>query len=95
LRGVDVITAFEDGASDLDDPLLLDRASSLDRVLFSQDDDLLAEAVRRQREGISFSGLIYAHQMRVSIGECIRDLELISKAAGPDELRSFIQFIPM
>src|SRR5579884_1049821 len=25
LRGVDVLTAFEDGASDLDDPALLDR----------------------------------------------------------------------
>ena len=34
-RGVDVLTAQEDGAAALDDPLLLDRATSLGRVLFS------------------------------------------------------------
>ena len=44
LRGVDVLTAYEDGASELPDPALLDRASELGRVLFTQDDDLLAEA---------------------------------------------------
>ncbi len=36
LRGVDVITAYEDGASDIDDPELLDRAGELERVLFTQ-----------------------------------------------------------
>ena len=62
LRGVDVITANEDDASDMDDPELLDQAGDLERVLFTQDDDLLAEATRRQREGILFRGVIYAHQ---------------------------------
>jgi hypothetical protein len=41
LRGADVITAFEDGASTMDDSQLLSRAGELDRVLFTQDDDLL------------------------------------------------------
>jgi len=46
-RGVDVLTAFEDGAHELLDPDLLDRAGVLGRVLFIRDDDLLAEATRR------------------------------------------------
>lgn len=37
LRGVDVLTAQEDGGAGLDDPALLDRATSLERVLFTQD----------------------------------------------------------
>jgi predicted nuclease of predicted toxin-antitoxin system len=37
MRGVDVLTAFEDGASELSDPEVLDRAGALGRVLFSQD----------------------------------------------------------
>jgi predicted nuclease of predicted toxin-antitoxin system len=41
LRGVDVLTAHEDGTSELDDASLLDRATELKRVLFTQDDDLL------------------------------------------------------
>lgn len=59
-RGVDVLSAQEDGSAQLDDASLLDRATSLGRVLFSQDDDLLAEATRRQRAGEPFSGVIYA-----------------------------------
>lgn len=39
LRGVDVLTAYEDGTHELDDPILLDRAGELGRVLFTQDDD--------------------------------------------------------
>ena len=58
LRGVDVITAQLDGTSDLNDARLLDRAPELGRVLVSQDDDLLAEATRRQRQGQNFAGVI-------------------------------------
>jgi predicted nuclease of predicted toxin-antitoxin system len=47
LRGVDVLTAQEDGAGGFDDPRLLNRATELGRVLFTQDDDLLKEAARR------------------------------------------------
>ena len=43
-RGVDVLTAEEDGSARLDDDPLLNRATSLGRVLFSQDQDLLAIA---------------------------------------------------
>ncbi len=51
LRGIDVLTAQEEGASELEDSALLDRASSLGRILFTRDDDLLSEASRRQRTG--------------------------------------------
>jgi predicted nuclease of predicted toxin-antitoxin system len=37
-RGVDVITAQEDDAAELEDEDLLVRATSLGRVLFTQDD---------------------------------------------------------
>ena len=43
-RGVDVVTAEEDGTQRLEDPDLLDRATELGRPLFSQDRHLLAEA---------------------------------------------------
>jgi predicted nuclease of predicted toxin-antitoxin system len=59
-RGVDVLTAYEDGASELPDPALLDRASELKRVLLSRDDDLLVEANKRLREGCPF-GASFTH----------------------------------
>jgi hypothetical protein len=95
LRGVDVLTAHEDGASEFDDPRLLDRAAERGRVLFTQDDDLLTEATRRQRIGQSFHGVIYAHQFRVSIGECIRDLEVIAKAGEPADVIGQVLFLPL
>ena len=73
---------------------LLDRAAQLHRVLFTRDSDLLAEATRRQQEGIPFSGVIYAHQLRVSIGKCIEDLELIAKTGEPQDLADHYIFLP-
>ena len=55
VRGVDGLTAQEDGTNELADDLLLDRATALGRVLFSQDKDLLREAQKRQQDGNSFA----------------------------------------
>ncbi len=95
LRGIDVITAFEDGASEMNDSELLNRAGELERVLFTQDDDLLTEAARRQKDGMFFHGVIYAHQLRISIGACVNDLEIIAKAAEPNDLINTVIFLPL
>jgi predicted nuclease of predicted toxin-antitoxin system len=95
LRNVDVLTASEDGASAFTDPELLVRASLRGRILFSQDDDLLAEAARCQTDGITFGGVVYAHQLRVSIGACIRDLALIALVGEPEDLRNRVMFLPL
>jgi predicted nuclease of predicted toxin-antitoxin system len=95
MRGIDVITAFEDDAAEMTDSELLDRAGKIGRVLFTQDDDLLAEAAGRQKEGMLFYGVIYAHQLQISIGACVNDLELIAEAADPDELINVVIFLPL
>lgn len=95
LRDVDVLTAVEDGSHELSDPDLLDRASALGRALFTRDDDLLAEGARRQGEGLHFQGIIFAHQLRVSIGAAVADLEIIAKVAQPEELANGILFLPL
>jgi len=94
LLGIDVMAAQEDNAGDLSDPALLDRATSLRRALFTFDDDLLAEATRRQKEGTPFAGLIYAHPLRISIGTSIDDLEVIAKAGEPEDLANRVEFLP-
>jgi hypothetical protein len=69
-------------------------AQELGRVLFSRDDDLVREATRRQREGLSFGGVIYAYQREVSIGRCTLDLYLITEASEPEALRDQVIFLP-
>ncbi len=56
-REVDVLTVQEDKHSGISDSLLLDRATALQRVVFSQDQDFLMEAQRRQIEDILFAGV--------------------------------------
>jgi hypothetical protein len=95
LRRIDVLTAYEDGANELEDATLLDRTSERGRVVFTRDDDLLAEAAKRQREEIPFLGVIYAHQLRVSIGRCVQDLEILAKAGEPADLLNGVIFLPL
>ena len=94
-RGVDVLTAHEDGSHELADPDLLDRAGQLARVLFTRDSDLLVGANRRQQERIPFAGVIYAHQLRVATGICIEDLEIIAKTGEPQDLTNRFIFLPL
>lgn len=93
-KGFDILTAQEDGSARLPDPDLLDRADALGRVLFSQDEDFLAEVVLRQRAGRHHATVIYAHQFE-SIGKCVRDLELILETATRDDSRNHLLRIPL
>lgn len=94
-RGVDVLTAYEDNHHTVADTVLLDRAGNLGRVLFSQDDDLLAEATHRQRAGLPFGGVVYGHQRRVPVGQCISDLEIIAKAGVSGDLDHEVIYLPL
>ena len=94
-RGVEVVTAFEDGRAELADALLLDRADTLGCVFFTQDDDFLVEAAARRGRGQRFTSIVYAHQLRVSTGRCIDDLELIAKTCELDELVGQVIYLPL
>ena len=95
LRGVDILTAQEDGTRRLSDAMLLDRATALEHVLFSQDEDLLHEAAQRQRRREAFAGVIYAHQLKVTIGQCVRDLELLAQVNEPEEFANRVLYLPL
>jgi hypothetical protein len=92
-RGIDVLTAQQDGAGRLPDPELLNRARTLERILFSQDEDLVVEAVRRQRANEDFATVVYAPQLDLSIGRCIADLEVLAKVGKREDLCGQIIFI--
>jgi predicted nuclease of predicted toxin-antitoxin system len=94
-RSVDVLTAHEDGRREADDEVLLERAVELGRVLFRQDRDLLVLAAQFQRTGKFFAGVIYAHQLEVTIGRCVDDLELICSVFEPSEMENRVIFLPL
>jgi hypothetical protein len=95
LRSINVLTAQEDSSTELADDVLLKRATELGRVLVSQDEDLLREGARLLSERRDFSGIIYAHQLRITIGQMVEDLELIAKATSPNEWWGRIEYLPL
>ena len=95
LRGVDVMTAQDDGSERTADPDLLERATALGRVLVTQDDDLLVEAARRQAASESFAGVVFGRQLDLTVGRMVRDLELIAKACDPADMESRVEYVPL
>ena len=93
-RGIDVVTAFEDGREEADDEILLERATALNRILVSQDDDLLRIARRWQSHSREFAGVAYAIQQHIDIGGTIEYLELIGHLKTADEMRNYVEYIP-
>ncbi len=94
-RGVDVLTVIEDGPAKLVDEDLLIRAVALERVLFTQDIRFKAMAETWQRQNRSFAGLVFGHQLRGTIGQYVRDLELIAKATEPEDWQGTVVHLPL
>jgi hypothetical protein len=61
----------------------------------TRDDDFFAIAHAQREALIDLSGIIYAHQQLASIGDCVRDLELIARVCSLEELINRIEFLPL
>jgi predicted nuclease of predicted toxin-antitoxin system len=94
-RAIDVLTSQEDGTREVDDVALFRRATTLRRILFSQDQDLLDIAREWQHIGQSFKGLVFSAQQGVSIGQCVEDLELLAQCYTEAEIANQVIFLPL
>jgi hypothetical protein len=91
---VDVLLARDDGHDNTPDPVVLNRATELGRVVFTQDTDFLREAHARINRGSEFAGVIFAPQMAHMNARYARDLELIALAGEPNDFRSRVEYLP-
>lgn len=95
LRGVNVVTAQEDGAGQFKDPVLLDRAAAQGRVFVTHDTDFLREAARRHHQSLPFAGIIFIAPLDVTIGRAVADLELCAKASEPTDWTNRVEYLPL
>jgi hypothetical protein len=93
-RGIDVLTAIEDHAAEFPDDAILQRAYELDRVVFTQDIRFKLLAEQWQRHGQPFAGLLFGHQLHGTIGQYVRDLDLIAQASEPREWQNAVGYLP-
>ena len=87
--------AQQDQSDELPDHALLRRSTALSRLLFTNDVRFQALAEDWQRQGIAFAGLVYAHPIRSTIGQCVSDLEIIGKATDPSDWQSTVARLPL
>jgi predicted nuclease of predicted toxin-antitoxin system len=94
-RRIDVLTSQEDGTMEEDDESLLVRSTGLGRLLFTQDQDLLAIAAKWQASGKPFAGILYAHQQASSLGRLVADIELLATCCVVEELSNRVSYLPL
>jgi hypothetical protein len=93
-RGIDVLTAFDDGKANWDDEALLTHSCELQRIFVTQDQDFLSICRRWQLEGREFPGLVFVGRQRFVMTQIVEYLELLAKILTKDEMRNRVEFIP-
>ena len=94
LRGVDVLSAQDDDAGELTDEELLARLTLLGRVLFTHDTRFKARAQDWQRQGKPFAGLLFGNKLGVTIGQYVKEHEIIAKASNPHDWANVVEHLP-
>lgn len=92
-RGCDVFRVQDDGGRGRKDEWVLDRAQTLGRVVFTMDKDFLELASRCQKSGTPFRGIIYAHQMRYSVGQVVNRLSEVCRDESPETMMNWVKYL--
>lgn len=92
-RGIEVILTQDRKDLGKSDEYHLRRASDLKAVVFTHDADLLKIAHRWDQERKEHKGILYAHSLDLSIGECIRMVELVTQILTEEEMKNHIEFL--
>ena len=83
----------DSGNLGLTDEEQLAYATAQQMAIFTHDADFLHLAYGWAESGDDHWGIIYVHQDRVTIGECIHRLKEIGDLFDPEDLRNHIEFL--
>jgi len=92
-RGNEVISARDTGDLGKSDEYHLKNASELKAVILTHDVDFLKIAHQWQQGGKEHKGILYAHPLDLSPGECIRMVELVTQVLTEEEMKNHIEFL--
>lgn len=87
-RGVKAFSAIDIGKLGLTDEEQIEVAIKKQAVIFTHDVDFLRIAIHKQH-----SDIIYVHQQKLGVGECIRRLKAIVETKSPEEMHNRIIFL--
>ena len=89
-RKIEIVSAQELGYLGKADEFHIKKASEIKAVILTHDIDFLKIA---SNPDIKHSGIIFSHQENVSIGQCIRGVELIVNILTDKDMENHIEFL--
>ena len=89
LRGIDAICVHDLGLLGDEDANHLKRASEMDRILVTTDVDFL----RLAAEGILHKGIIFGIQQDHTLGDWVKNLELICFILAPEDMDNHVEYL--
>lgn len=89
-RKIEVVSTRELGYLSKSDEFHLKKASELKAVILTHDIDFVRMA---SNSGVNHSGIIFSHPKTVSIGQCIRGVELIASILTEEDMENHIEFL--
>ena len=89
-RRIEVISARELGYHGKSDEFHIKKASELKAVILTHDVDFIKMA---QEAKANHCGIIFSHPKNVTIGQCIRDVELIVSILIDEDMQNHIEFL--
>jgi predicted nuclease of predicted toxin-antitoxin system len=87
-RGVEAFSAKDTGKLGLTDEQQIEVATANRAIIFTHDVDFLRMASQREHPGI-----IYVHQQKLSVGECIKRIKAIVETRSSEGMRNQIVFL--
>jgi predicted nuclease of predicted toxin-antitoxin system len=92
-RGVEAYSSRDAGNLGLTDEGQLIYARKEKATIFTHDADFLQIGARWMEEGRAHHGIIYCHQKRYSIGECVRKLRMLTSLLSSEDMLDHIEFL--
>ena len=89
-RGVQAWSARDAGNLGLTDKEQLEYVVREKAVIFTHDDDFLSMVAKSDQEHY---GVIYVHQQKLSVGECIRRLKNLAETRSVMDIKKRIEFL--
>ena len=88
-RGIDVVTARDLDALGDSDKQHLQRATTMERVICTNDDDFLQLA----SEGIAHTGIVFGQQDVHYVGAWVNYLELMHAVYTPEDMQNVVEYV--
>lgn len=89
-RGIKAWSARDAGKLGLTDEEQIDYAFKNNATIFTHDDDFLSLVLELKKEHF---GIIYVHQQRYKVGECIRRIKALVGTKTLEDIKNRIEFL--